>query len=297
MCVQNELKMAEKDNKSLTAKLKNKYRLVIYNDTNYEEVFSFRLSRLNVFAYAGAFLILLTIGLIFVIAYTPLIDLIPRVPEGKIQQNIVVNAMRIDSLNYKLKTRDKFYLDNVKRILSGETPIVLEPESDSLTKVEDISFSKSKYDSILRKEIDAEDQFALSVTQKQKKNVGIANLHFFNPVSKGVVTNKFNPSNKHYGVDIVSQPNEGIKSVLAGTVINSGWTLTTGYTIQIQHPNNLISIYKHNAVLLKKEGDKVKAGEVIAIIGNSGELTSGPHLHFELWYNGTPVNPEDYIVF
>jgi len=289
--------MADNDKRTFIERLKSKYRLVIYNDTNYEEAFSFRLSRLNVFAFFGTFIILMGIAMLLLIAYTPLIELVPRVPNGKIQQNIVVNALRIDSLNYRLKTRDKFYIDNIKRILTGQNPVVLEPKTDTLAKVSDISFSKSQYDSILRKEIEAEDQFALTVNKEENSNVGITNLHFFNPVSKGVVTNKFNPLEKHYGVDIVSQPDEGIKAILKGTVISAGWTLTTGYTIQIQHANNIVSVYKHNAVLLKKEGDKVKAGEVIAIIGNSGELTSGPHLHFELWYNGTPVNPEDYIVF
>jgi murein DD-endopeptidase MepM/ murein hydrolase activator NlpD len=114
---------------------------------------------------------------------------------------------------------------------------------------------------------------------------------------KGIITNNYDPSGKHYGVDIVAAKNAAIKSTLDGTVIFAEWTLQTGYTIAVQHQDNLISVYKHNSVLLKKEGDYVTAGAVIAIIGETGELTTGPHLHFELWYDGSPVNPRDYMVF
>jgi murein DD-endopeptidase MepM/ murein hydrolase activator NlpD len=200
-------------------------------------------------------------------------------------------------LDYRLKARDKFYLDNIKHILSGQDPVSLVQDVDSVVRPEDISFSKSAYDSVLRKEIEAQEQFALSVNNNKTKNKGIEYLHFFSPLSKGIINNEFDPSTKHFGVDIVSELNEGVKSTLDGTVILATWTLNTGNVIEIQHSNNLISVYKHNAVLLKQEGDKVKAGEVIAIIGNSGEQTTGPHLHFELWSNGTPVNPKDYIVF
>jgi murein DD-endopeptidase MepM/ murein hydrolase activator NlpD len=289
--------MAEQGKKSFAQKIKSKYRLVLYNDSTYEEALSFRLSRLNVFAYFGSVIILLIFLIILLVAYTPLRELIPHVPDGKLQQNIIMNAVRIDSLDYRLKTRDLYYLDNIKRILSDQEPVSFLEETDSVSRPEDITFSKSAYDSILRKEIEAADQFALSLTQSKDKNKGIEYTHFFNPLSKGIVNNAFDPSTKHFGVDIVSELNEGVKSTLDGTVILATWTLTTGHVIQIQHPNNLVSVYKHNAVLFKEQGDKVKAGEVIAIIGNSGEQTTGPHLHFELWYNGTPVNPEDYIVF
>lgn len=289
--------MADTENKSFTEKIKSKYRLVLYNDTTYEEALSIKLSRLNVFAYLGTLIILFIFIIILLISYTPLRELIPRVPDGRLQQNIIMNAVRIDSLNYRLKTRDKFYLDNIKKILSGQEPISFVQEIDSVVKPEEITFSKSAYDSILRKEIEAADQFALSLSKTKETNKGIEFLHFFSPLSKGVVNNEFDPSNRHFGVDIVSELNEGVKSTLAGTVTLATWTLNTGNVIQVQHANNLISVYKHNAVLFKKQGDKVKAGEVIAIIGNSGEQTTGPHLHFELWYNGTPVNPKDYIVF
>jgi len=127
-------------------------------------------------------------------------------------------------------------------------------------------------------------------------NVQIYSQNFFKPLN-GIITAKFAPLEKHYGIDIVAPHNDAVKSVLDGTVIMAAWTLETGYVIVIQHAGNLISVYKHNAVLLKQEGDFVKAGEPIAIAGNSGEISTGPHLHFELWYNGNPVNPTNYINF
>lgn len=128
------------------------------------------------------------------------------------------------------------------------------------------------------------------------KRSGIAAYSFFSPI-KGIVTEKFQPLSSHYGVDIASKKDEAIKSCLDGTVIMSSWTSETGYVIAIQHNNNLISLYKHNSILLKKIGGFVRAGEAIAIVGNTGEISSGPHLHFELWYNGSAVNPEEYINF
>jgi murein DD-endopeptidase MepM/ murein hydrolase activator NlpD len=124
----------------------------------------------------------------------------------------------------------------------------------------------------------------------------ISNFFFFTPI-QGIISNGYNPANRHFGIDIVSKMNEAVKSVLDGTVILSAWTLQTGNIIAVQHQSNIISVYKHNSVLLKKEGDNVKAGDPIAIVGESGEMQTGPHLHFELWYNGNPVNPREYISF
>jgi len=137
---------------------------------------------------------------------------------------------------------------------------------------------------------------SLSLQDNASKNPGLSQIHFFVPVN-GVISNHFNSITDHFGIDLVSGPNSRISAVLNGTVIFSGWTLETGYVIYIQHEADLISAYKHNAELLKNTGDLVNAGEAIAIIGNSGELTTGPHLHFELWHNGTALNPEQYIDF
>ena len=154
---------------------------------------------------------------------------------------------------------------------------------------------------MLRVEVEGQEKYAVSSrhsssSSHQQPVSEITSYLFFTPV-KGIVTNNFDPLNHHYGIDIVAKPNEPVKSILEGTVIFSDWTLETGYTIAIQHQQNMISVYKHNSSILKKTGSFVKAGEPIAIIGNTGELTTGPHLHFELWYNGNPINPRDHISF
>jgi murein DD-endopeptidase MepM/ murein hydrolase activator NlpD len=172
-----------------------------------------------------------------------------------------------------------------------------ESNYDTSLRSEKLEFKRSKHDSILRRQIDMEEQKNLSkITDPTNRGFSLKNLHFFMPV-KGIVTNKFDLTGGHPAIDIVSEPNEPVLATLEGTVTVATWSLTTGYIIQVQHSHNLISMYKHNSSLLKKEGDHVSAGEPIAIIGNTGELSTGPHLHFELWYNGSPINPEDYIAF
>ena len=149
---------------------------------------------------------------------------------------------------------------------------------------------------VLRLEIESQDQFNLASGISNTISSSISSFYFFTPL-KGAITTKFNTTQKHFGIDIVAGPNEVIKNVLEGTVVIANWTSETGYVIGVQHSNNLFTLYKHNSALLKGVGDYVKAGEVIAIIGNTGEYSTGPHLHFELWYNGSPVNPLDYINF
>ena len=169
-------------------------------------------------------------------------------------------------------------------------------KQDTTVRYEHIHIKPSAGDSLLRKQIESQDVYSLAFNPSKSQKNGVADFLFFMPL-KGVVTNSFNAKEEHFGVDIAAPENEAIKAALDGTVTISTWTSETGYVIQIQHENNLISVYKHNSTLLKKSGQFVKAGDVIAIIGNSGELSTGPHLHFELWYNGNPIDPQEYMIF
>jgi murein DD-endopeptidase MepM/ murein hydrolase activator NlpD len=286
----------KKEKKKIIHKLRHKYRLIMYNDLTFEEVWHFRLSRLNVLSLLGTFVIAMVIIVSLLIMYTPVRELIPGYPDSRLRRTMLLNSLKVDSLERQLKLRDQ-YLSNIQDVISGKEPVSdLGKRKDTTHHYKNLSFGKSPQDSVLRKQVEEEEKYNFSSSKEPVTNGGISNLLFFPPL-KGLVTNSANISEDHYGTDIVASPNEAVKSVLDGTVILSTWTLETGYVIEIQHANNLLSVYKHNAELLKRSGDKVKAGEPIAIVGNSGELTTGPHLHFEMWYNGRPLNPEDYIVF
>jgi len=276
-------------------KLRDKYRLIIYNDDTFEEVWFFRLSRLNVIAVLGTSAIILITLVSLLIAFTPLKEFIPGYPKGDVRMEIISNNQKLDSLEQELKLREQ-YLNNLSRIMSGKTPKEKASSQDSTIPTKDIKFKKSKHDSILREQIEKEEKYTLSVNYKNTKSKDLSQIHFFTPV-KGIVTNSFNQKNDHLGTDIVADKDMVVAATLEGTVTMANWTLKTGYVIQIQHANNILSVYKHNAELLKDVGDHVKAGEAIAVIGNSGELSSGPHLHFELWQDGSPLDPENYIVF
>ncbi len=275
-------------------KFKSKYLLSIYRDETYEEVLNVRLTKMNVVIMVGSLTLLFLLIVISLIAFTPVRQLIPGYPDQNTERNIHLNTYRLDSLEEELNKRD-IYFENLRLIISGETP----PEYDYVSDTSGLVVTTPAYkspaeDSLLRNLVNVPDEYSLSLVENNKK---LASSDLFFPPVRGIVTNSFNSQQSHYGTDIVSQTNEVVKSTLAGTVIAAGWTLETGYVIQIQHENNLVSVYKHNLELLKRIGDRVKAGEPIAIIGNSGELTTGPHLHFELWYNGTALNPEEYITF
>ncbi len=286
----------QKKKRKLINKLTHKYRIVMLNDSTFEEVGFLRLSRLSTFSLGGT-LIILSIALVYVtIAYTPIREFIPGYPDTEMRNNIVQNAILLDSLKEELRYRDQFFV-NMNQIISGQSPQdYLNSEDDSLTEYQNLSFARSSSDSILRQEVYLNEKLQLPVSDNVQVTNKLEKMHFFTPV-RGVITNSFSSLNSHFGTDIVASPNEVVKATLDGTVIMASWTLETGYVIQLQHINNLISVYKHNAELLKKVGMRVKAGDAIAIVGNSGELTTGPHLHFELWQNGIALNPETYIIF
>jgi murein DD-endopeptidase MepM/ murein hydrolase activator NlpD len=284
-----------KPRKKIYRKLKNKYRLVIMNDETLEEKVSFTLSPLNVFVFGGTLIISLITFTIYIIAFTPLREYIPGYADVNMQRRLVKLSNQADSLSRKVESQD-LYISNLRSIIDGEAGIPENtPTGEAQAKYDTIRFeAPSAADSALRDLIETQDRFTLE--PDAGSNQGIASFLFFPPV-KGTLTSTFNPKSKHFGIDIVAPPNEIIKSTLDGTVVFSEWTSETGYVIAVQHSDNIFTIYKHNSALLKKAGDFVKAGDPLAIIGNTGELTTGPHLHFELWYNGNPVNPADYMTF
>lgn len=281
------------EKKKLYDKLKNQYRLIVYNDTTFQSVWSMKLSRLKVFTVTSLLSAIIVVLVILLIATTGLREYIPGYPKAEYRQMLVYNALKVDSLEQELNKRDQFF-KGIQAIMSGEIP------EDHLSTQEEnehmrVEFQEYDHDSVFQDKLLAE-QLSLSIQNNVDNTLGLSQIHFFVPV-KGVVTEHFDSSPGHFGIDLVSEPNARISAVLSGTVVFSGWTLETGYVIYLQHEADLISVYKHNAELLKSTGDKVNAGEAIAIIGNSGELTTGPHLHFELWYKGSALDPEQYIDF
>jgi len=283
-----------KEKKKLVTKLRNKYRLVILNDDTFEEKLSLKLSRLNVFFVVGILAVTLIAGTTVLIAFTPLKEYIPGYSSTSLRRKAFNLALEADSLKSQI-TYNQRYLLNIKNIIDGKPIINFNDSlvSDSVIKAE-LDFSVSKQDSQLRNFVEEAEQFDIApAAERPTKKKGFS---FFVP-AKGLITSAFDAENEHFGVDIVAKKNEVIKSCQDGVVIFSEWTAETGHVIVIQHPKEFLSVYKHNSALLKKQGELVKAGEPIAVIGNSGELSTGPHVHFELWYNGNPVNPENYISF
>ncbi|MCW3807871.1 M23 family metallopeptidase [Plebeiibacterium marinum] len=286
-----------KEKKNFIQKLRNKYRLAIFNEQTYEEVWAMRLSRLNVFTVVGASAVVLVVLVSLLIAYTGLREYIPGFPDGNERIMMVRNVNRVDSLIQEIKKRDEFF-ESIKAVVQGEVPAYEDMDSDNKSgkNVEHVSFESSKEDQEFREKVEKEEKYNLSVLDVKDRIPELNQAYFYTPL-KGYVVKKFVEGENHFGVDIVSKPGETVLSILNGTVIFSGWTVETGYVLMIQHGNDIISVYKHNSKLLKKSGERIEAGEAIANVGNSGELTTGPHLHFELWYQGQAVDPEEYILF
>ncbi len=282
-----------KKNKQIVSRLRNKYRLVVLNDETFEEKISLKLSRLNVFLVLTIVAILLVGSTIFLVAFTPLREYIPGYASTDLRRKALKLTLRADSLETQI-AHNNLYLANINNIISGKPPVMLDsalPET-SAAVVGNLDPQLSQADSALRKTVEEEERFNIN----NSSNVSLAGFHFFAPV-KGVVTSHFDRSETHFGVDITAKKNTPVKSCLAGTVIFADWTTESGYVTVVQHTKDLLSVYKHCASLLKSPGDLVQTGQAIAIIGNSGENSTGPHLHFELWFAGNAVNPENYIAY
>lgn len=283
-----------KKEKRFTKKLLHKYRLVILNEETFEERFAIKLTRLNVFVIVALSSIVLILGTIFLIAFTSLREYIPGYSSTALKQKATELNYKTDSLQQVLNMNQQYY-ESIKRVLTGDVKMV-EFNKDSIIEAANrdmqfINLTPAKEDSLLRSIVDKEDKYNVF-----NSAISASNLVLFPPVN-GTISESFNFEEKHYAIDIVVAKNTPVKSTADGTVIFAEWTVDTGFVIIIEHSNDLISVYKHNASLTKQQGDLVKSGEVIAMAGNTGELTTGPHLHFELWSRGYPVNPANFIDF
>lgn len=283
----------EKKKKQFKKKLLHKYRLVVLNEDTFEERYAIKLNRLNVFVLLALSSIILVSFTTVLIAYTPLREYIPGYSSTSLKKKATELTYRADSLQQQLLYNDRYYA-SIKKVLTGDV-LSSEFNKDSIieaAKLEDIEdVFPNKKDSLLRVKAEKEDKYNLFDSE-----IDSSNFVLFPPV-KGVISEGYNLEEKHFAVDIVVPETTPVKSTADGTVIFAEWTVSTGYVMIIEHSNELISIYKHNATITKEQGDLVKAGEVIALSGNTGELTTGPHLHFELWSKGYPIDPTNFIDF
>lgn len=280
--------------KLLKKKLFTKNRLVILNEDSFEEIFSLKLTLMNVFVVASIGAILIITATTFLIAFTPLREFIPGYASNKLKRDATELALKSDSLTDALK-KNEAYISSIKKVLSGDLDYAkLNKDSIYASKVEvpDAEETKpSEADLKLRQEVEQEDKYNLFEKAQSKVNVVL-----FPPV-KGSITEKFSLKNKHFAVDVALAKNTPIKSILNGTVIFADWTPTTGNVIIIRHNNGFLSVYKHAASLTKSQGDVVKTGEVIALAGSTGQESTGVHLHFELWKDGYAIDPTQFIEF
>ena len=279
--------------KAFWKNFKFKYKLTVTNENTLEEIVGIHVSKLN-----GLSILLSAVTVIFliaalIIAFTPLRNYLPGYMNTEVREQVVLNALRADSLQWVLE-RQRMYIMNVQDIISGN----VKPDSihsiDSLTVVRSEELmERTQAEEEFRKQYEETERYNLTTIDNASSTTG---LIFFRP-TRGMLSSGFDANKKHFGIDIAANPNESILSTLDGTVIMATYTADTGYVIQVQHGQNLVSVYKHCGSLLKKEGDTVKAGEAIALVGNTGEKTTGPHLHFEIWNRGRALDPSKYIVF
>lgn len=288
------LKQKKKNTKSFWHRIRFKYKLSFFNENTLEEVWSFRLSQLSAFISLALFAFLLIAFTALIIIKTPIRNYLPGYLDVEIRKEIMQNALRADSLERMIEIQS-LYLNNVAGILAGTIAL------DSIQEIDSLAQANTDYNIPRSKE---EEDFVKNFEEEEKYNLAVLNpnmlptdgVFFYKPVN-GVVSSHYETDIRHFGVDLVAAPKESVLATLDGTVVFTGFDPNWGNVIQVQHKNGFLSIYKHNELLLKELGDHVVAGEAIALVGNTGKLSTGPHLHFELWYKGNPVNPEEYIAF
>ena len=272
------------------------YRLTLVDDDTHDELWMRKFTKLNLIVWVITALVV-TLALFWcVVALTPVKTLIPGYPDARTKHEAIQNAIRIDSLENVI-TKWELYSENLRRVVDGQPPLKIDSIMTARSKAKEMSEKDLKKiaakDSLLRKEVNAEDRF--DITSPGPKSLPIEGMHFFTPL-KGVISQGYDKALHPY-IDITAPGNSVVMAVLDGTVISAGWTDEEGYTIRLQHDGDIISVYKHNQKLTKKTGDKVTAGTPIAIVGGTGSMSDGDHLHFELWHKGEAVDPTKYISF
>ncbi len=272
------------------------YRFTLVDDDTHDELWMRKFTKLNLIVWIITALVV-TLALFWcVVALTPVKTLIPGYPDARTKHEAIQNAIRIDSLENVI-TKWELYSENLRRVVDGQPPLKIDSIMTARSKAKEMSEKDLKKiaakDSLLRKEVNAEDRF--DITSPGPKSLPIEGMHFFTPL-KGVISQGYDKALHPY-IDITAPGNSVVMAVLDGTVISAGWTDEEGYTIRLQHDGDIISVYKHNQKLTKKTGDKVTAGTPIAIVGGTGSMSDGDHLHFELWHKGEAVDPTKYISF
>ena len=272
--------------------IRSKYRLAVVKEDSYEEKFALSLSKRNIFLVISSialFVILITTLFIF---YTPVREYIPGYDTTKIRMQAIQNLDKIDSIMISLQ-KNKQFIESFSNTINGEEFVSVYADNQKLENIDlnELEVNINIEDSILRKIVETEDRFNIIESENNEISIDLVSP------ANGLISEGFNFSDGHFGVDVVLKERTPIKSVSDGIVIFSAWTLNYGYTVVVYHKNKLTSIYKHNESIKVEKGDFVMSGEVIALSGNTGDLTTGPHLHFEIWDSQGPLNPEDLISF
>ena len=287
------MKNKKQKNNSIN-KLTRSYKVVVSSEDTFEERLSFSINKFNVFLVLTLYSIILIAFTISVVFFTQLREMIPGYSSSDLLTQAIYLTKKTDSLENELELNNTFY-KSIENVLSGKTEQIIYKDSlnisNEINNIDLQAVLANAEDSILRKYVEEEDKFNLT-----KNELVIENKMFVSPV-KGQITQKFDPLNNHFALDILVDTGTPVKSILEGKVIFSEWSIDTGHVLIIDHSDNIISVYKHNSKVLKTQNNFVKAGEVIAYSGNQGTLSTGPHLHFELWKNGTPINPEPLFNF
>ena len=280
----------KKDKKKITH-----FRLSLLDAKTHQQLVSVRFNRTGFFVSIVTIAVVICAAIFSLIAFTPIRTFIPGYPDARTKRAAIQNAIKVDSLESVIY-RWELYSENLRRVVEGEEPVsidsIIAVSNRKIAQAKDPEYLK-KQDSLMRQEVKEEEMFDIS--SRSQRQLPIEGMLFFTPV-QGVISQGYDPT-FHPFLDIAAPAGTVVKAIANGTVIYDGWSEETGYTIQIQHDGDIVSISKHNEKLLKKTGDKVSAGSPIALVGNTGKLTTGEHLHFELWHKGESLDPTKYISF